>query len=551
VLGLCAADLDGDDVDEIILTKASEGTLVYSGGGDLLWSVPASLYLGDVVVAQCDSDPALEIVTSAGQVIDTAAKATQWDVQLPGTMVEAADIDGDGRAEAFLARIGYPGKIWVLDVDEEAVVSEFEEWDVNAICVADLEADGVAELLVGHKQVGDISIHDVSSFAELGVIDHSDHVVAVEVSDVDRDGFQEIVWTTDGEVVVADALSLEADWRSANLRGRFLGPVIGDVSGDGIPDIVAASERSVPPGGASFSTPANGAVLVFSQSDFSLSASAQPDFGSGASNQVYALELHDLDQDGIKEIVVGGMHPYRGELAVLKDAGDGGLTQVWTNASKPDGAAFYSVDVADVDGDGDLEVLGGTGGLHTGSLGNFVYAYDGTTGMEEWRTPVGLGGTFDEISEIQVRDVDGDGVLEVVAMVEKGDVAIYDGMTHDLEGMIEGSHTALQLVAGLIVVADVEGMVRAYHHDGGQVTMVAAQQILPGAVDGFGLLGPQMLCVGGDERLQLFDPLSFALEVSSDPYGRFFGERAILVHNWGGPLVVTAGTYCILGLRWP
>src|SRR5205814_4135561 len=66
--GLSLADLDGDGSAELIVTTAND-LFVFDRTGRLHWQVPGAGGF-EVVVGQMDNDPALEIATSKGSVVD-------------------------------------------------------------------------------------------------------------------------------------------------------------------------------------------------------------------------------------------------------------------------------------------------------------------------------------------------------------------------------------------------------------------------------------------------------------------------------------------------
>ncbi len=74
--GLSLADLDSDGHAELIVTTGSD-LFVFNGAGTLLWQVP-SAGGQDVVAGQMDDDPAIEIASSSGKVVDASTHTVQW-----------------------------------------------------------------------------------------------------------------------------------------------------------------------------------------------------------------------------------------------------------------------------------------------------------------------------------------------------------------------------------------------------------------------------------------------------------------------------------------
>ena len=90
---------------------------------------------------------------------------------------------------------------------------------------------------------------------------------------------------------------------------------------------------------------------------------------------------------------------------------------VWENEFNNEGNVRGSSAVADVDGDGQMEVV-----LTVGCYGK-IYAFDGTTGAQEWSLQLGPR----TIGTPSIGDLDGNGTLEIV-------VPSYDGKVYVLGG---------------------------------------------------------------------------------------------------------------------
>src|SRR5262245_48701811 len=70
------ADVDGDGANDLVLCTSSH-LYVYSGAGTLKWDL-AGVGGTDLVVAQMDADPALEIAVTDGHIVDCATHLPQW-----------------------------------------------------------------------------------------------------------------------------------------------------------------------------------------------------------------------------------------------------------------------------------------------------------------------------------------------------------------------------------------------------------------------------------------------------------------------------------------
>ena len=101
-------------------------------------------------------------------------------------------------------------------------------------------------------------------------------------------------------------------------------------------------------------------------------------------------------------------------------------TNEWRPIHDPEGNARASAAVADIDVDGQLEVV-----LPVGCYGR-IYAYDGLTGAPEWQLQLGPRAQ----NSPSIGDLDGDGAAEIV-------VGSYDGYVWVLGG---GARNYLPLV---------------------------------------------------------------------------------------------------------
>jgi len=538
------ANVDADASPEVIVCSMS-GLFVYSSGGALKWQV-AGVGGHDVVAAQMDGDPALEIALTDGSVVDSATHAVEW--KWPngfGVHLAAADIDADGKAELIAAEAW--NFVWAYDVDRR-----LPQWsistpqDIGAIHVADVDGDGTPDLLVGDGQWGSVRAYDTTTLQTKWSVSNPEHgVTAIATADVDGDGKTEVLWgagatsTGSDHLYVVDWETKRFEWQNVHLDGPFIGPEKADLDGDGRPEIVAASWSSESGYGS-------GRILVFDGTSFELRAISPPIVGNLSWTGIHDLRLRDVDGDGKAEILVAADRLYDGVVEIYGFDASNAFTLKWTNATRPVGASFYSVEAADVDGDGRLEIVAGGGREHTGALGVFVYVYDYATGNEEWHS-LQMGGDWDKITGLQVGDTDRDGSREIVGMVYGGDTYVFDGPSKTLEAIIPGEGTALRL-EGLrprIALGDVNGDIARYQFGQGSYQEVSRTHYASEAVDGFlSTLTGTWIGSGGSllRTTKRGDPLW-----ESARYGKTFGSRT--VSSFGGKTSLTAGSYAIIGFR--
>jgi hypothetical protein len=249
--GLSLTDVTGDGHADLIVTTASDLFVGDGPTGELLWSVPG---VGgyDVVVGQMDNDAAFEIATTNGSVVDAGTRAVQWTRSGGfGFRLKLAPFQGENYQQLIAAE----GWQFVYAYD---VARQLPRWSINtpqdigAIQVADVDNDGVPEVIIGDGQWGTVHVHDLITRAQKWVSNNPEHgVTNIAVADVDGDGIVDLLWGAGWSSTGADYLYVASTtgshaikWQSVDLQGPFLGPVIGDLDGDGRPELVVSSLSS-------------------------------------------------------------------------------------------------------------------------------------------------------------------------------------------------------------------------------------------------------------------------------------------------------------------
>lgn len=545
--GLWVGNVDADPAGEIVLCDASN-LYVYSGTGALEWQASGAGG-GDVVAAQMDADAALEIALSGGSVIDAGTRSAQWTwVNGFGRDLDAADIDGDGMAE--LGVMEDWSFLWAYDVDRQLPKWSISTFDNDAMRFVDLEDDGRIEMLVGDGQWGSVKAYDTVTLAQKFALGNPEHgVTDVAAFDVDGDGRKEILWgagatsTGPDHFYVGDWQAGTREWESPHLDGPFLGPVRGDLDGDGRDEIVIASSFSDAGYGS-------GRLLAFDALSLQLRAMSDEVAGGLCWTGVHDLQIRDVDRDGAGEVLVAMDWLYDGRIEIY-EFGAGGFTLSWNNSVQPSGAPFYAVDAADVDGDGQVEIVGGGGRYHTGAAGVFVYVYDYASRAEEWHS-LQMGGYWDSVPDLVLSDSDGDGATEIAAVTASGDLYVFDGASRQLDALVADDLTHLRGYATggavLLLSMDASGAFQAWSGAGGGYAPVFTRGLASGATDGFTAGPNEVLALGDGGRLHLMLPRTGATLWSSPAYGSVFGAATVL----GGPgdqLFLSAGSYALVAFQ--
>jgi hypothetical protein len=291
-------------------------------------------------------------------------------------------------------------------------------------------------------------------------------IPAVAIGDANGDGARELVYasgyssTGEDRVYVADLATRALIWSSIHLDGPFAAPQRGDVDGDGRPEIVTASWEAD-------SGYDSGRIVVLDGVTLKVRAISAPIAGNQAFEGLHDLKLRNVDGDPALEIVVAADRLYDGVIEIYDFTAAGAFTVAWTNATRPSGSPFFTVDVADVDADGVLEVVGSVGRAHTGSPGTFLYVYSLATGAEEWHSFALTTGWLpaDGLAVL----TGGGGVADIVVMVGGETLNIFSG-TGTPQAIIPGPFRYLAPMASAtprqFVIGGDGGDIRVYERQG-------------------------------------------------------------------------------------
>ena len=411
--GFAARDLDGDGSPELICSSIFD-LFVYDLNGQEKWRVNGAGSFR-YAIGQMDADPALEIATVGGKIVDTGTRTIQWDAQAEWYPLALADIDGDGMDEV-LAR-GNWEDVRAYDVDAQTLKwSALTGHGIVGLNVANVDSDPEPELLSSNIQGTQALDFSASGLTEKWMISNNPDEMGLTqaVGQLDGDSELELVRTTrnpdmwGARLRVAGIPSLTEEWASPPLRGPFVGVCKGDVTGDGIPEYVFASAQS---GGKK-----GGRIQMLDTNTLFLTGVSEPVLDPEAGAEIKDVSLCDIDGDGRFEIAVTGVADNAGFSGLFAevyrfDAAQG-FVKLWSTPKEFSPLEGRRVEVLDVDANGDLEVvIAGQQLDSSSSSGFFVFDYD--SGTEQWRSPALPANWTGQIS-VAISDIDVDGRVEAV-----------------------------------------------------------------------------------------------------------------------------------------
>ncbi len=416
---------------------------------DLLSPAPLRFLLLTSVSALLCADAAAQVVGGRWDTVNRFNGANAGD-RFGLHLAAAGDMNADGIEDMI---IGAPradpggrtcaGTVYVYSGATHQVLRQFDgltPWDALGRCVfgaGDVDGDGAGDLIVGatgadpggNPEAGSAYVFSGATGALLHQFDGEeagDHLgeFVDGAGDVDGDGFGDlIVGAKDanpggrisaGSVYVYSGATGDVIWRfDGDEPGDWMGRCVagmGDVDGDGVPDL-AANARFTDPGGLTDA----GSVYVYSGATGQLLWRVDG-AGSGYQFGKSLARLEDIDGDGSPDMVVGafGANPnglFQAGAALVLSGATGAVIWRFDGENIMDQLG-YSVSGADIDGDGIDDILVGTNHASPGGRdgAGAAYIYNGATGEQMVRFEGRYKGDRLGACVAGIGDQDGDGL---------------------------------------------------------------------------------------------------------------------------------------------
>ncbi|KNC51918.1 TKL protein kinase [Thecamonas trahens ATCC 50062] len=436
-------DHSGDGWLDVIVADIGLGAVLYieqsAGGGSTFEPsvfVDAALFLArSVTIGDINGDGTSDVVAGtngevlvwyagvgtsfgAAQVIDTAAGQVKT--------AALADADGDGAMDLIVGAATRNAVVLYINSDgtggfAEGMVLISGTKGIYGLGVADMNGDGWIDIIASdtvEERLLWMAGRGRGRFDAVSVVDsESTEVKALALADINGDGrldtvvattaHARLVWyaTAPGQGLVQSALAgySEPNVLFSSPNSDPNGLATGDVNGDAWVDVVAT-----------FSSV--GTVGWFASVEGSGFTSLNA-IDTGL-NKPVAAALGDVDLDGDADVVIA----LQGAKELVWYANSDGIGTFVLGDSSPIVTSLdllHDVQLADVDGDGQLDVL------CSAFEAIVLMRRDNAQGFEQARVVASHSGEAFQVFE--VTDMDGDGALDVVMVLQLGEVLVAAG----------------------------------------------------------------------------------------------------------------------------
>ncbi|AFL80955.1 hypothetical protein Aeqsu_1464 [Aequorivita sublithincola DSM 14238] len=324
----------------------------------------------------------------------------------------ATDIDGDGDMDVLATSADTNKIIWFENTNgqgnfgPENLISNNVDRAIH-IAVSDLDGDGdldiISSTLYGPKTVWFENLNGQGNYGPEQLIDDARfNVYALYGFDVDADGDNDIVTNKDGELIYYENLNGQGNFSTAQtlIADNVSYFQFKDFDQDADLDILAQ---------------VNGDIVWYEN------LNGLGDFGNKqilkATERITILNFADINGNGGLDIITGNI--YQDKVAWTPNNGQNSYV-VEIVLSIIDGAqGSYSVQAADIDGDGNIDAISANADAET------ITWYKNTDGQGNFGPTRIVAENLNYVQSVFVADLDGDGDMDVLSATNENNLATW------------------------------------------------------------------------------------------------------------------------------
>ena len=501
VHSVTTADIDGDGDVDVVSASSNDNTVTWfkndGSGGFGAEQVISSAQLGarSVTTADIDGDGDLDVLTASASDNTVAwfkndgsgnfgAARVISETQDGAYSVTTADIDGDGNLDVVSASWLDNTVAWFKNDGSgnfsDARVISNTQLGARSVTTADIDGDGDLDVVSASwldNTVAWFKNDGAGNFGDARVISEThDLAWSVTTADVDGDGDVDVLSTSLGDGTVAwfkndGSGNFGTEQVISNIQGSIpVSVTTADIDGDGDVDVVSASSGS-------------DTVGVFRNLSLNVTDN------TGAAQVIYTAAADNTTTEAVVLNVTNAIEGAPTVTATLNDGYMPSYTAVAANTSNmtegpvstptfdltidttppaftatalfgaeevistTQGTAFsgtWSVTTADIDGDGNLDVVSASGGDDT--VVWFKNDGSGNFGAKQV-----INNAQDGVHSVTTADIDGDGDVDVVSASSNDNTVAW--FKNDGSGNFGAEQviSSAQLVARSVTTADIDG----------------------------------------------------------------------------------------------
>ncbi|MDP7666165.1 MAG: PKD domain-containing protein [Candidatus Poseidoniia archaeon] len=469
---MIAADLNGNGIDELVVPQQSKITVFIDGDRDVRvddTDVKSGYGLDNVDLFGNDNEE-LIVADSSGNIrimslsSDESSLIThqEWNSGYTMNAGGGVTVSMNGHDNPWIIHGGDAGVLVAWEIPSQSQHSlvwksesgsngdqtlySLEGGNNYAVAMGNIDDDDNLEILVGAGGSGSGRVYafDGKTYETDWVSPNLNKLpMGIAVGDLNNDGDNEIVVTTgipgepmvegeggDGYLHIFERNgggTFSQAFQSGNIDAA-LGVTIVELDGSTYPEIGIATGYLEIVDATSGTTDLHGEVRIWGYGGSSYSE----EWSSGDLEQIVGgIDSGDPDGDGDNELVIGTGGDNRGsnqDTAEVRVYHHLGGTYA-LDGSVIDAGRYYAfgIDVGDVDNDGEEEITVGTG--EYGENKPRLSVYDGSSHSVEYSKSVDSSSVWG----VRSGDFDSDGFAELIYGTSGGELFIYDGETEDFE----------------------------------------------------------------------------------------------------------------------